>query len=61
MATKKTAPPADPPTSSTGATLDPVDGWPVFTDGMSRRRWLDHTRPERTAQLVEDLKASTTE
>lgn len=42
--------------SSTGAALDPEDGKPIFRDGLSRKRWLDSTRPERKADLVEALR-----
>jgi hypothetical protein len=47
--------------SLTGVQLDPVDGWPVFAGGMSRRRWLHATRDQRKAQLIEDLRAAAAE
>lgn len=43
--------------SSTGIELDPVDGRPVFADGMSRRRWLEVHAEERHAELVAQLRA----
>jgi hypothetical protein len=38
------------------AELDPVDGRPVFAEGLSRRRWLEaHADERKAAQLAELL------
>lgn len=47
------------PRSITGAELDPEDGFPIFKDGMSRKRWLEHSRPARKQALVDELLATT--
>lgn len=37
----------EPPlTTSWGDPLDPVDGWPIFRDGMSRHRWFAANREQ---------------
>lgn len=43
--------------SGTGSLLDPVDGQPVFTDGMSRRRWLAANKDQRKADFIAELRA----
>jgi hypothetical protein len=64
MPRKKTppAPPVPAPeeqleVTTFGHELDPIDGRPVFADGMSRRRWLEATAEDRNAQLVAELRA----
>lgn len=38
--------------------LDPIDGRPVFADGLSRRRWLaEHADERKAARLAELLDA----
>lgn len=39
------------------ADLDPVDGRPVFAEGLSRRRWLELHADERKAELLAELLA----
>jgi hypothetical protein len=43
----------------TGALLDPIDGRPIFADGMSRRRWLaadaDARHAAGKAELLAEL------
>lgn len=41
--------------SYNGTPLDPVDGRPVFADGLSRARWLELHADERKAELVAKL------
>jgi len=43
----------------TGALLDPVDGRPVFADGLSRRRWLEVHHDELKAAAFGDFVAPT--
>jgi hypothetical protein len=45
----------------TFAELDPVDGRPVFAEGLSRRRWLELHADERKAELVDALRSVTAE
>lgn len=50
---------ADLEHTSDGTPLDPEDGMPIFgeIDGepVSRRRWLDATRPEREADQAQAM------
>lgn len=65
-ARKRTVPtpaPTEPPAPvgadvvSPLAELDPLDGRPVFAEGLSRRRWLDAHADERKAAQLEHLLA----